>query len=395
MQDLPIVGPILFGHTALVYASWVLTAARRLLPRAHPARAQRAGGRRVARRGGRHGDQRRRLPLRHTIAGGALAGVAGACFSLDITPQWSDGLVFGHGLDRDRAGRSSPSGAPTCAWSGPTSSAPSPGSRSRSRPGGDRRPRAVPGAALRDDHRRCSCWSPRAGPSGGSGRPARSVCPMFARSADGDRTPAHGSRRGPPDARGPARGAAHPGRHGPHGRAQLRPPPPGPDARPQPGARARGLDARGRRPAPGRRGHLRPHRRRARRAGPRAGDRLAHRRLAPDPQPGDGGRQPGTASPAGDALPPLVAAGADVGLASVRGTRRVPVADFCTGPKRSVLAPDELITDVRLPVAARAAAVRQGGAAQRHGHRGVLASRWPSTPRPGRWARASAPAPPR
>ena len=59
----------------------------------------------------------------------------------------------------------------------------------------------------------------------------------------------------------------------------------------------------------------------------------------------------GTASPAGDALPPLVAAGADVGLASAAGTRRVPVADFCTGPKRSVLAPDELIVDVRLPVA--------------------------------------------
>jgi CO/xanthine dehydrogenase FAD-binding subunit len=59
----------------------------------------------------------------------------------------------------------------------------------------------------------------------------------------------------------------------------------------------------------------------------------------------------GTASPAGDALPPLVAAGADVGLASDGGTRRVPVADFCTGPKRSVLAPDELIVDVRLSAA--------------------------------------------
>ena len=59
----------------------------------------------------------------------------------------------------------------------------------------------------------------------------------------------------------------------------------------------------------------------------------------------------GTASPAGDALPPLLAAGADVGLASAGGTRRVAVADFCTGPKRNVLAPDELIVDVRLPAA--------------------------------------------
>jgi CO/xanthine dehydrogenase FAD-binding subunit len=59
----------------------------------------------------------------------------------------------------------------------------------------------------------------------------------------------------------------------------------------------------------------------------------------------------GTASPAGDALPPLVAARAEVGLASAWGARRVPVADFCTGPKRTVLAADELIADVRLPAA--------------------------------------------
>jgi CO/xanthine dehydrogenase FAD-binding subunit len=51
----------------------------------------------------------------------------------------------------------------------------------------------------------------------------------------------------------------------------------------------------------------------------------------------------GSASPAGDAHPPLLAAGAVVELASVRGTRRVPVDEFFTGPKRSVLAPDELI----------------------------------------------------
>lgn len=51
----------------------------------------------------------------------------------------------------------------------------------------------------------------------------------------------------------------------------------------------------------------------------------------------------GSASPAGDAHPPLLAAGAEVELASVRGVRRLPVAEFFTGPKRSVLAPDELI----------------------------------------------------
>lgn len=57
----------------------------------------------------------------------------------------------------------------------------------------------------------------------------------------------------------------------------------------------------------------------------------------------------GTASPAGDALPPLIAAGAEVVLASVHGTRTVPVERFCTGPKTNMLAADELITAVRLP----------------------------------------------
>jgi CO/xanthine dehydrogenase FAD-binding subunit len=60
----------------------------------------------------------------------------------------------------------------------------------------------------------------------------------------------------------------------------------------------------------------------------------------------------GTASPAGDALPPLQAAGADVVLASVRGERTLPLAEFCLGPKRSALRPDELIAAVRTPVAA-------------------------------------------
>lgn len=59
----------------------------------------------------------------------------------------------------------------------------------------------------------------------------------------------------------------------------------------------------------------------------------------------------GTASPAGDALPPLVAAGATVELASSRGRRTLPIGDFLTGPKRTALADDELITAVRVPAA--------------------------------------------
>ncbi len=55
-----------------------------------------------------------------------------------------------------------------------------------------------------------------------------------------------------------------------------------------------------------------------------------------------------TASPAGDAHPALLAADAEVEVASVRGTRRIPVADFYTGVKRSALADDELIAAVRI-----------------------------------------------
>jgi CO/xanthine dehydrogenase FAD-binding subunit len=54
----------------------------------------------------------------------------------------------------------------------------------------------------------------------------------------------------------------------------------------------------------------------------------------------------GTASPAGDALPPLLIEGARVELASVRRTRRVPLQEFVVGPKRNALEPDELITAV-------------------------------------------------
>jgi len=51
----------------------------------------------------------------------------------------------------------------------------------------------------------------------------------------------------------------------------------------------------------------------------------------------------GTASPAGDALPPLLVEGAEIELASVRGARRLPLQKFLVGPKRNALADDELI----------------------------------------------------
>jgi CO/xanthine dehydrogenase FAD-binding subunit len=54
----------------------------------------------------------------------------------------------------------------------------------------------------------------------------------------------------------------------------------------------------------------------------------------------------GTSSPAGDALPPLLLEDADVELMSVRGTRRMAVREFLTGPKQNALEADELIAAV-------------------------------------------------
>src|SRR6266702_4046383 len=51
----------------------------------------------------------------------------------------------------------------------------------------------------------------------------------------------------------------------------------------------------------------------------------------------------GTASPAGDAHPPLLASDAWVELASKSGTRHVHVGEFFTGPKRNAMRKDELI----------------------------------------------------
>jgi CO/xanthine dehydrogenase FAD-binding subunit len=60
----------------------------------------------------------------------------------------------------------------------------------------------------------------------------------------------------------------------------------------------------------------------------------------------------GSASPAGDALPPLLASGATVEAESAaRGTRMIPADEFFTGGKRNALAEDELIAAVHVPVA--------------------------------------------
>ena len=67
-------------------------------------------------------------------------------------------------------------------------------------------------------------------------------------------------------------------------------------------------------------------------------------------------------SPAADTVPPLYVADALVEVVSVSARRDVPIADFFTAPRQTVLAKDELIVAVRAPKrhAVRAAFVRLG-----------------------------------
>jgi len=58
-----------------------------------------------------------------------------------------------------------------------------------------------------------------------------------------------------------------------------------------------------------------------------------------------------TASPAGDSLPPLYVLEAEVELRSSRGSRRLPLAEFITGPGRTRLERSEVVAGVWVPKA--------------------------------------------
>jgi CO/xanthine dehydrogenase FAD-binding subunit len=62
----------------------------------------------------------------------------------------------------------------------------------------------------------------------------------------------------------------------------------------------------------------------------------------------------GSASPAGDGHPPLLASGARIEVQSLRGTRMLAADEFFTGVKRNALADDELIAAVHIAPAAGA-----------------------------------------
>jgi CO/xanthine dehydrogenase FAD-binding subunit len=68
------------------------------------------------------------------------------------------------------------------------------------------------------------------------------------------------------------------------------------------------------------------------------------------------------ADPSADVLTALVAAGADVELASADGTRRIDVAAFLTGPFVADVRPGELVTALHVPAATGPAAYAKVGA---------------------------------
>ena len=97
MQNLPIVGPILFRQNELVYFSWLCVAVIALyLSRTRPGLNLRSVGESPA-AADSMGINVTRYRYVHTLIGGAFAGLGGATITLAITPQWVDGITGGVG----------------------------------------------------------------------------------------------------------------------------------------------------------------------------------------------------------------------------------------------------------------------------------------------------------
>ena len=90
LSSIPIVGPILFDHTVVVYFSFALMLVTWLVMfHSRPGLAQRAVGERPETAFAR-GTRVNRQRLFYTVLGGLLIGIAGASYSLAIKPGWAN-----------------------------------------------------------------------------------------------------------------------------------------------------------------------------------------------------------------------------------------------------------------------------------------------------------------
>lgn len=97
LQNVPVVGPILFHQDALVYLSWALVVlVSWYLYRTRTGLYLRSVGESPA-ASDAMGINVTRYRYAHTVAGGVFGGVGGAYFTLAIAPIWTDGLTAGAG----------------------------------------------------------------------------------------------------------------------------------------------------------------------------------------------------------------------------------------------------------------------------------------------------------
>jgi ABC-type uncharacterized transport system permease subunit len=97
LSDIPILGPVLFGHDLLIYFAFLTVIATWLwLYRTQPGLRMRGVGERPESAFVR-GIKVTRVRYLYTAIGGALVGLGGAAYSLDIKLGWSDNHILGIG----------------------------------------------------------------------------------------------------------------------------------------------------------------------------------------------------------------------------------------------------------------------------------------------------------
>src|SRR5581483_8024499 len=97
LKGVPILGPLVFNHDALVYVSWILVVAIALfLNHTRLGLHVRSVGE-APQTADAMGINVTAYRYAHIVVGGAFAGLAGAYYSLAITRTWSNGLTAGAG----------------------------------------------------------------------------------------------------------------------------------------------------------------------------------------------------------------------------------------------------------------------------------------------------------